>query len=193
MRSPEALTYQPIANPRFTVELTDGGGEQIRIKARRQIFAMLFLPLWLAGWTVGGMAALWQLTRHFEPFLVIWLLFWATAWVAAASVLVWMFAGSETLRVVGRDLEVAQHAFGWSRRWLYEGSRISNLREAGQPGWPYRYQMQVPFFMQGRTGAIKFDYGPRTVFAAAGLDDAEGRMIIEQLRKRLPGLADGSA
>jgi hypothetical protein len=182
------LTYQPIANARFTVEPADGGGEQIRIKARRQVFAMLFLPLWLAGWTAGGAAAIAQMMHHFEPFLALWLCGWALGWIFATSVLVWMFTGSETLRVVDRDLEVAQHALGWSRRWLYEGSRISNLREAGQPGWPYRNQMQVPFFMQGRSGAIKFDYGARTVFAAGGLDDAEGRMIIEQLRKWRPGL-----
>ena len=44
-----ATKYEPIASPRYVVE-SDGSGERIRIKARRQILALLFLPIWLAGW-----------------------------------------------------------------------------------------------------------------------------------------------
>jgi hypothetical protein len=50
-------------------------------------------------------------------------------------------------------------------------------------------QLQVPFLNVGRTGSVKFDYGPRTIYAAAGLDDAEGRLIVEQLSRRLPASA----
>ena len=184
-----AVGYEPIANTRFAIEPTEGG-EQIRVKARRQIFPMLFLPVWLIAWTAGGMAAIWQVIQQFEPFLVIWLCGWAAGWVMAAGTLAWMFTGSETLRVVGSDLEIAQHALGWSRRWLYEGARVRNLRVADQLAWPYRFQFQVPFLNIARTGSVKFDYGPRTVFAAPGLDDAEGRMIIERLRRRLPASAE---
>ncbi|MDB5433646.1 MAG: hypothetical protein JWP35_4762 [Caulobacter sp.] len=179
------MTYEPIASARFSIE-TKESGEQIRVKARRQIFPMLFLPVWLAGWTAGGVTAMGQVIHHFEPFLVLWLCGWAVGWVMVAGTLTWMFTGSETLRVVGSDLEVAQHALGWSRRWLYEGGRIRNLRVADQPAWPYRFQFQVPFLNLARTGSVKFDYGPRTIYAAPGLDDAEGRMIVENLLKRLP-------
>src|SRR5580658_114042 len=41
------MRYQRIAEPRFAVETT-ADGEQIRIRARRRLFAMLFLPFWLA-------------------------------------------------------------------------------------------------------------------------------------------------
>jgi hypothetical protein len=182
------LSYQPIANARFAVEPTEDG-EQVRVKARRQVFPMLFLPVWLAGWTAGGVAVIGQLISRFQPFLAIWLCFWAVGWVAVAGTLAWMFTGSETLRVVGSDLEVARHALGWSRRWLYGGSRIRNLRVADQPGWPYRFQLQMPFLNLGRSGSVKFDYGPRTIYSAPGLDDAEGRMIVERLSKRLPASA----
>jgi hypothetical protein len=182
------LSYVPIATARFAVEPTQDG-EQIRVKARRQVFPMLFLPVWLAGWTAGGVFAIWQVINQFEPFLVLWLCFWAIAWLAAAGTLAWIFTGSETLRVVGSDLEVAQHALGLSRRWVFEGVHIRNLRVANQPGWPYRFQLQVPFLNVSRSGSLKFDYGPRTIFAAPGLDDAEGQMIVERLQKRLPASA----
>jgi hypothetical protein len=38
--------------------------------------------------------------------------------------------------------------------------------------------------MQG--GAVQFTYGARTVRLAAGLDEAEGGLIIERLKKSLP-------
>ena len=42
------MSYESVARARFEIERTPDG-EQVRIKARRQIFAMLFLPLWLIG------------------------------------------------------------------------------------------------------------------------------------------------
>ncbi|NKJ01566.1 hypothetical protein [Novosphingobium sp. SG707] len=66
------VRYHPLGKERFTVERTFEG-EQIRIKAKRQIVPMLFLPVWLAGWTAGDIAAITQLMQHFEPFLVFWL------------------------------------------------------------------------------------------------------------------------
>jgi hypothetical protein len=179
------LSYVPIAQPRFAVETT-GDGEQVRVKARAHPILVVFLTIWLAGWTVGGGVVILQLLTEFEAFLVVWLCGWATAWVAVAVSLIWMFTGSETLRVVGTDLEIAQHAVGLNRRWTYQGAQVRNLRVANQPGWPFQLNFQLPFWRVSRIGSVKFDYGPRTVFAAAGLDDAEGQMIVDWLLKRLP-------
>lgn len=49
-----------------------------------------------------------------------------------------------------------------------------------------RYRLSVPFLPRAQTGAIKFSYGGRTVYAAQGLDEAEGRMIVERLARHLP-------
>jgi hypothetical protein len=173
--------YQPLAKPRFAIEQI-ADGEQIRVKARRQAWPMLFLPIWLAIWTVGGATAIGQVIRHFQPFLA----FWLVGWIAVGGTIAWMFTGSETLRIVGSDLEVAHHALGWSRRWLFQGSQIRNLSVAPQPAWPFRFSWQMPFVMSDRMGAVRFDYGARTLYAAPGLDDAEGRLIVERLAKRLP-------
>jgi hypothetical protein len=180
--------YQPVREPRFSVEQTSEG-EQIRIKARRQWFAMLFLPVWLTGWTFGGASAVGQILSQFEWFLAIWLCFWAAGWVVAAGTLLWMAVGSETLRVVDGDLEVAQNALGLSRRWLYEGRQIRQLRAADQPLWASSFYWQVPFVRSNRFGAVKFDYGSRTIAVAPGLDAAEGRMIVDQLGRWLPASA----
>ena len=45
---------------------------------------------------------------------------------------------------------------------------------------------QRPFWMRQRTtGAVKFDYGTKTIFLADGLDEPEGRMIVAWLARRL--------
>ena len=182
------LSYKPVAKARFDVERTPDG-ERIRIKARRQIFAMLFLPVWLTGWTFAGAAVIWQLATRFQPFLVLWLCGWAVGWFAVSATLIWMFTGSETLRAVGGDLEYSHHALGLSRHWLYQGTQIRKLRVANQPAWASRFSFRVPFLNVSHMGSIKFDYGPRTIFVMQGLDDAEGQMIIDLLRKRLPTTA----
>lgn len=182
------MGYEPVAKARFTVEQTDDG-EQISLKAKRQIFPMLFLPVWLAGWTAGGLATINQILDQFEPFLAIWLCGWAVAWIAVVASLAWLFAGSETLRAVRSDLEIAQRALGLSRRWSYQGTQIRNLRVADQQPGPFRSGFQIPFLRLGREGSIKFDYGARTIYAAPGLDEAEAKMVIERLCRGLPASA----
>jgi hypothetical protein len=182
------MAYEPIARERFTIE-QGVSGEQIRIPAPRQIFVMLFLPVWLAGWTVGGAVALSTLLKTFQPFLLFWLCFWAAGWLFAASTIAWMFFGSETLRIVGGDLEVTKRLLGWSPRKLFRGGDIRHLRAAVQLPGPYRFYWQTPFFWRGQGGAVQFDYGARTVYVAAGLDEAEGRRIVERLAGQLPASA----
>ena len=180
--------YEPLGKERYLIE-QKGDGEQIRIKAQRHIFALLFLPVWLAGWTVGGIAAITQLLSHFQPFLLFWSVGWALGWMVVASTILWMAIGSETVRIVSGDLEVAQHMLGFSRRRLYEGRMIRHLAVAGQSAWPYGFSWQMPFFGNGRNGAIRFDYGARTHRLAVGLDESEARQLVERLAKRLPPAA----
>ncbi|WP_084578897.1 hypothetical protein [Sphingomonas azotifigens] len=180
--------YEPVHRERFVVETT-AEGERIRIKAPRHIFVMLFLPFWLVLWTLGGIAAMTQLLTNFELFLVVWLCAWALGWCAAAGTLAWMFTGAEIIAVRGRDIEIAHTALGLSRRWLYQGAQIRNLSVAPQPAWPFQFRWQVPFLANQRNGALKFDYGPRTLYVGAGLDEGEARMIVERLGRILPSAA----
>jgi hypothetical protein len=177
------MHYETLPEPRFAVEQV-GGSEQIRVKARKQIFVLLFLPVWLTLWTMGGVTAVHQLLETGEWFLAFWLCAWAVGWVFAALTICWMIFGFETLRVVGGDLEIAQHMLRWSRRKLYPGGQVRNL-QASEPPLSARFQPSFPLWGM-KSGTVRFDYGARTIYAAAGLDAAEGQMIVERLNKRLP-------
>lgn len=88
---------------RFLQERIDGL-EQIRIPMRRNWFILLFVGFWICGWTVGGIAAIYQVSQDFDWFFVFWLGGWALGWVFAAATICSQVAGSEIIRVVGKTL-----------------------------------------------------------------------------------------
>ncbi|HEY5710668.1 MAG TPA: hypothetical protein VIT38_02135 [Allosphingosinicella sp.] len=176
--------YVAVKPPRFEIE-QGMGGERVRIRARRNVFALLFFPFWLSIWTIGGVAAVGEFLRTGEPFLAIWLCGWAAGEIFVGGALAWMIWGSELIGVTGGDLEIGQRLFGWTRSRLYRGRDVGHLSAAESNPFG-RYQFSIPFLMRSWTGAIKFSYGGRTVYAAQGLDEAEGRMIVERLLRHLP-------
>jgi hypothetical protein len=185
-----AKRYEPVRAPRFVIEVADGA-EQIRIKARRNWFALPLLVVWLSWWTVGGITMVPPLTEGFQIFQLVWLAIWAAGWLFAAITIVWQLVGVETIRMIGGDLELGYAMAGVTRRRLYRGSEISGLAPVAADIFSRMYSAYPPFLIWVKAGSVKFDYGSRTIHAAAGLDDAEGRMIVEHLRKRLPvGAAD---
>lgn len=178
------MDYEPVKPPRFEIE-QGLGGERIRVPPRRNVLILLFLPFWLFLWTMGGIAALGHFLQTFDPFIGAWLCAWSVAWLFAAAAIAWTIWGAELIGVSGGDLEIGHSLLGWTRSRRYRGRDIGHLSAADAPFFS-RFQFTVPFVMRTRTAAIKFSYGGRTVYAAQGLDEAEGRMIVERLLRHLP-------
>lgn len=176
--------YEPVASPRFRVaETVDGPA--IRVRAPRPVIATGFLALWLVGWTAGGGAGVWALVTTREWATLVFMAFWLLGWLAAAFTLVWALVGYQTIRIVGADLEIADHVIGLTRRWLYQGGEVRGLAAAPRLPWPYARRTHTPFIRSGG-GAVRFEYGARTVYAAPGLSEAEGSVIVGQLLPSLP-------
>lgn len=172
--------------PRFVVEQTNSG-EVLRIPARRQLFVSLFLLLWLVGWAFGfASAAETLLTKGFQPFLVFWLCGWTLGDAFVIVTLLWMWTGSEILRVSFSDLAVRYVMLGFSLSKLYRADQIARLVAAPAPPWSARRTFAAPFGFGGSAGAMKFSYGARDVYLAAGLDETEGRLIVDYLARKLP-------
>jgi hypothetical protein len=182
------VRYIEPQSSRFVQERIEGI-EQIRIPMRRNWFILLFVGFWICGWTVGGIAAIYQVSQNFNWFLIFWLGGWALGWVFAAATICSQIAGSEIIRVVGRDLEtsVGVGTIRWRR--LYRGEDIRHLTSSdpNPMGWPFRFQQTS--LIRPRSGAIKFDYGSQTIFAASAAEEAEGRKIVDWLKTRLPRVA----
>jgi hypothetical protein len=182
------MRYEDTAAPRYVVETRDGV-EQIRIRQKGAVFLSLFLCVWLTLWTFGGLKAISALATQLNLFLIVWLCGWALGWLYVASTLVWQIFGSETLRVVGSDLEINYKALSFGKTKLYRGTDIRNLSASSTPSYFPGVRLNNPFIKLSQkydSGSIKFNYGARTIYAAGGLDEAEGRLIADRLRKRLP-------
>jgi hypothetical protein len=186
--SPMGTRYVEPQSSRFIQERIDGV-EQVRIPIRRNWFILLFMGFWICGWTVGGIVTIDQVSQNFDWFPIFWLGGWALGWIFAAATICSQIAGSEIIRVVGRDLETGVGVGKLRWRRLYRGDHIRNLRSSdpNPMGWPFRFQQTNPF--RPRAGAVKFDYGSQTVFAASSAEEAEGRMIADWLSARLPSTA----
>lgn len=179
--------FAPPLGPRFRVEPKADGGQRIVIPAQRSLFVMAFLLVWLCGWTFGGVNVAHQLTRQFEPFLAFWLCGWALGEAAVICALLWMTFGRETLRSVGGNLEISASIFGLARRRLYRAADMRSLSAAADVrAYNGRGMMDIPLLWTPRSGAVKFSYGGRTVYAGVGLDETEGRAIVDLLKQRLP-------
>jgi hypothetical protein len=179
--------YETAKPPRFNKELLPGGYEFV-IPARKNWFALLFLPIWLTGWTIGGVMAVWAFAESHEPFLALWLLGWAAGWLFAFATIVYMLAGVEVIRYSAGDLSIGVRAMGLSRLKHFRGSEIKRLSaNDGSNGLARQFNWQPGGpFMIGRAGAVSFDHGARTFYAGSGLDRAEAEIIATDLRRSLP-------
>ena len=182
--------YEPIRTPRFRRETVPGGYELV-IPARKNWLALPFLTFWLVMWTMGGGAAIVAAVTQREPFMGVWLIFWALAWVLVGGQLVYMLTGSEFVRYSGGDLEIGFRSALFRRTRRYQSSAITQLAasEGVNPfGRAMRGMQGGPFAMLGmvQTGAIRFNYGARTIYAGSSLDFAEGQLIVTELLRSLP-------
>lgn len=186
--------YEPLPTARFTTSTVDGS-YQIAIPVQKNWFVLAFLGFWLTAWTVGGVAAFVQVltsTHTNERMTSLFFLGpWLLGFLAVGYVTLWLLTGEEILSVKGSDLEVSYRSFGYGRARLYRGTDIRNL-SAQEPDILsrfYRFPLPMPFGSWLNLGSIQFDYGPRTIHVAAGLDKPEGQLIIEQLKRFLPTIA----
>lgn len=178
------MNYVEPRKARHRVEIVDGR-EQLTIPFRRNWFAMLFLPLWLCGWLFGELGAITEISRSFQPFLALWLCVWTIGGAFAVAMWVAQFGG-ERLRVANRDLEVSVGVGPVRRTWRYRGKAIENLMAWAPDDDAFGFRRnQRPFWLRPRSGAVKFDYGADSIFLATGVDEPEGRMIVDWLARRL--------
>ena len=177
--------YEQPKPPRFTIA-RDGQGERIVIPARRHALLLAILGLWLVVWIAAGVWGVAQILRFEGIPLIAPLIVWLIGLLLIAPFLAWLLTGRELIRVAGGDLELGRSVLGWTRWRRYRGRDVAHLAAAPGLTWPGLLQPELPFLARRRWGALKFAYGARTVHAAFGLDEAEGRMIVEWLAKRLP-------
>ena len=174
--------------------MIEGGPEglEIVIPARRNLFALVFLGIWLVGWFMGEVTAMVAAAsigrRAADAFLLLWLLLWTVGGCFAAYSWIWMLVGKEHLLLGTSALRVKRDILGLGRTRSYELFKIRNLRvtdqhAANRPVVPRDRRGSLGPWGPGG-GSIAFDYEGKTVKFGGSIDAAEARMIVERMKAR---------
>jgi hypothetical protein len=174
------------STPRATIT---GGPEglEIVIPARRNLIALLFLGIWLAGWVTGELTALAELLagspKGPEGFLLLWLTLWTIAGALAAYTWLWMLVGKERILMGTSSLRMKRDILGLGRTRTFALFRIRNLRVASGPAGPR--DAAAALRLAGLSGGlIAFEYEGKTLRFGLSLDPVEAQMIVERMKQR---------
>jgi hypothetical protein len=162
-------------------------GLEISIPAKRNIFILLFLAAWLVGWGVGEVSAARELLfgRADTPVLFLggWLIAWTLGGGVALYTWLWTLKGREMVILRPDTIVSKSDLWGLGRSKEYDLQHTKNLRVAPISWNPHDWGAAMQFWGIGG-GPIAFDYGSQTVRIGSGLDEAEAREIVKELRSR---------
>ena len=188
------MTIAP-PGPRFRVETTLDG-TRVVVPARRSLFLVGFLSLWLCGWAVGEVTAAGFLMSAFgsegaliaSPFLLFWLCGWTIGGAVVIGLLLWNLIGKEVVTLEHGVLTIAKQLGPVGLPKRYDLSHARDARVAPLPvrsGRRHYRGTGWPGFGAVLSG-IAFDYGARTFHFGADLDEAEAKYLLDLLHPRLP-------
>jgi hypothetical protein len=167
-----------------------GNNLEIQIPTKKSWPGIIFLSLWLCGWLAGEIFSIRQLVIDETPlftnlFLLFWVIFWTIGGAAALFTLLWLIAGTEIIKVENGILEIQKKTLGWIRRKKYQipeirGLSVNPLAE-GSVTWGKNGNGNTNT-LKFDTGIIKFGYGAKTLKFGAGIDQAEGQVLIDYFK-----------
>jgi hypothetical protein len=159
-----------------------------RIKTPKHIFLLLFLPVWLIGWALGGLSALKLAIKGqgLPIFLLIWLGAWLVGVILVATVWLWNAFGYEIVSIRSGFFsfrrEIFRLAFTRKEIFIYD---LSNLRTAGVFGAASsRGRGLAQWNLTGGTVAIGHDN--KTLKFGIGLEEQEAKALVAQLAPYIP-------
>ncbi len=164
-------------------------GAEIHIRAKREWGSLLFIPVWLAFWTFGGITAMkWVL--HPGPstpraFISLWLVGWLFGESWALYSWFWTAFGEEVVRVKEASLILRRDVLGFGRDRSFPIGSLKDLRARGifptNSYWgDYMSQMKLG------GGTVAVDTQGKTVRFGIQLTEPEAQEVVEALKPWLP-------
>ncbi len=160
-------------------------GLAIRIAAPKNIWGIVFLPFWWAGWTVAVAFAWATLVLKGDLFLALWLLIAMPIWFAIPAIWSWWLFGHEEVAATGDALMVGRRLSRLRQEKTFAVKDIRNLRAAGFFGdpWNRRNYWSVTGYWWGFGGGmIAFDHGGGVQRFGINLEEGDASEIVDRLR-----------
>lgn len=138
---------------------------------------IIFLIVWLGGWTMGEVFALTTLFGGDTPwfvngFLLFWLVMWTIGGGFAMLSLLKLIGGSERIEIGRGLLKISRSFILFSRSRQFDVFRITGLRLD-----PQKQNRLNPF----NNGAFRFDYDMKEIRFGAGLSDADKKQVWNRI------------
>ncbi|WP_394766706.1 hypothetical protein [uncultured Paludibaculum sp.] len=153
--------------------------------ARKNWFILIFLGVWMVGWTVGELGVLGLLlsgiVRGPAPLIILaWLFLWTIGGLLALTFLLWGLIGREVVSIRGNAFVLRRQIgrFGFDR--TFDLAKVRNLRCAA---WILDSEGVIGSI--GRfsgAGTIVFDCRGFTHRFGAGLTPDEALHVVDTLR-----------
>jgi hypothetical protein len=164
-------------------------GAEIYIRAKKDWGSLLFLPIWLAFWTFGGIMAMkWVLhPRPSTPraFISLWLVGWLLGESWALYSWLWTAFGKEVVRVKEGSLTVRRDVLGFGRDRSFPLASLSQLRARGIfPTNSYWGDYMAQMRLGGGTVAV--DAEGKTVQFGIQLTEPQAQEVVETLKAWIP-------
>jgi hypothetical protein len=108
----------------------------VRFRPQRSWGEVLFVPVWLAGWTFGGILVVGHVASDpwsDRAFLLFWLCGWAVGEAAVIVVISWQLFGRELLTVTPEQLEVRKMIGRFAQTKRYEVALVEDIQAARVP------------------------------------------------------------
>ncbi len=165
-------------------------GIKIDIPAPKEPFAILFLLVWMFFWAIGEYTAINSLFKSSElassGFLMFWIAGWTFGGFSAMRVIIYMLFGKEHLVFEDGQLRVFRSYYIFSRKKVYSIGSITNFSlndDFSQSESPWKVRLGGKDDDSKKTGALKFDYGMKTIEVGDNIEEPEARYLIQILQE----------
>lgn len=139
---------------------------------------MVFLAVWLTGWTFGGISAIRALfTTGFSLpsiFLLVWIAGWLVAETVFGGIFLYMLAGSERLTWTATEFRQRFGVFNLGWTWTYSAELLSGLRARDER------------FSGDEAVSLTFEYGPKTVRLRSSLTGDQIDQVVAAVFESFP-------
>jgi hypothetical protein len=174
--------------PRHTTDYL-GDALKINIPSQKQWFYILFYSFWLVGWALGEFEVLKVLiSSHVWPiffFMIAWLSIWTFGGVYAIYTLVWQLFGKEVIEISNQAIIMNRVMLGLGFPKEYSVVHIKSLRISVPPTKSDMFGWSQTRRIAGLGGGlIAFDYGSKTISFVIGIDEAEAKQILAEIKLR---------
>ncbi len=169
----------------------DGLSMKITIPSKKNWFIILFLSAWMMGWFWGESYAIKDLLEteilFIDGFMIFWLIGWTIGGLFAIIVLLWTLFGCEIITIEKPIFKIEKGVLNIGIiKKSYDLGIIKNLElsPVSNTDSIFSNKKNINEFWGMTGGKIRFDYGMKTIKFGIGLDEAEARHLIDELKRR---------